>query len=104
LDEFVQDCDAGWGGEGEAERLFVAVDGEEVGAFADAGFVGFSRVGGVGGTPFSGVVAAGGVFDFDDFCSGGGVREKGEGGLGACCCWYPRSPRICVQYGYVKVS
>jgi hypothetical protein len=53
----------------QCERFLVAVDGEEVGGFAGCGFLGSSAfdVRGVGGTPGSCVVAAGGVFDFDDF-------------------------------------
>lgn len=46
--------------------------GEEVGAFAGAFFLRVCCVFGIGGTPCSGVVAAGWVFDFDHFCSAGG--------------------------------
>lgn len=58
--------------EGEGQGVFVAVYAEEVGAFAGAG-AGEGAVGcvfGVGWAPGAGVVAAGWVFDFDDFCAG----------------------------------
>lgn len=71
--QLVKNFNTCWGLEGEAYGFLVAVDGQEVCAFALTFLAAFFCVGGIRWSPGSGVVASGWMFDFDDFCAGCGL-------------------------------
>ena len=94
-------------GKGRKEGAY----GEKICRFSRAVHLVASDVFGIGRTPCSGVITASRMLDFDNFCSANLPRSRQRcrsvqvsTSWDAIAYWtrraYPRSPRICVQYGW----